>query len=95
MNSGWTAQIEAWLHSLQQQNHSPHTLAAYRRDLAWLAGFQPQSELARPLFTAALRRLGQQNRHPRSIARRLSAWRQFCRWLVQIGYLKANIYVQR
>ena len=59
MNGGWTAQIEAWLHSLQQQNHSPHTLAAYRRDLAWLAGFQPQSELARPLFTAALRRLGQ------------------------------------
>ena len=90
MNGGWTAQIEAWLHSLQQQNHSRHTLAAYRRDLAWLADFQPQSELARPLFTAALRRLSQQNQHPRSIARRLSAWRQFCRWLVQIGYLKAD-----
>ncbi|MDU4300428.1 MULTISPECIES: tyrosine-type recombinase/integrase [Eikenella] len=90
MSIGWTAQIEAWLHSLQQQNHSPHTLAAYRRDLAWLADFQPQSKLARPLFTAALRQLGQQNQHPRSIARRLSAWRQFCRWLVQIGYLKAN-----
>ena len=90
MNGGWTAQIEAWLHSLQQQNHSPHTLAAYRRDLTWLADFQPQSKLARPLFTAALRQLGQQNQHPRSIARRLSAWRQFCRWLVQIGYLKAD-----
>lgn len=90
MSSGWIAQIEAWLHSLQQQNHSPHTLAAYRRDLAWLADFQPQSELARPLFTAAMRQLGQQNRHPRSIARRLSAWRQFCRWLVQTGYLKAD-----
>jgi len=90
MSIGWTAQIEAWLHSLQQQNHSPHTLAAYRRDLAWLADFQPQSKLARPLFTAALRQLGQQNQHPRSIARRLSAWRQFCRWLVQIGYLKAD-----
>ena len=90
MNGSWTAQIEAWLHSLQQQNHSPHTLAAYSRDLAWLADFQPQSELARPLFTAALRQLGQQNQHPRSIARRLSAWRQFCRWLVQTGYLKAD-----
>ncbi len=90
MNGGWTAQIEAWLHSLQQQNHSPHTLAAYSRDLAWLADFQPQSKLARPLFTAALRQLGQQNQHPRSIARRLSAWRQFCRWLVQTGYLKAD-----
>ena len=90
MNGGWTAQIEAWLRSLQQQNHSPHTLAAYRRDLTWLADFQPQSKLARPLFTAALRQLGQQNQHPRSIARRLSAWRQFCRWLVQIGYLKAD-----
>ena len=90
MNGSWIAQIEAWLHSLQQQNHSPHTLAAYRRDLAWLADFQPQSELARPLFTAALRQLGQQNQHPRSIARRLSAWRQFCRWLVQTGYLKAD-----
>ena len=90
MNGGWTAQIEAWLRSLQQQNHSPHTLAAYRRDLTWLADFQPQSKLARPLFTAALRQLGQQNQHPRSIARRLSAWRQFCRWLVQTGYLKAD-----
>ena len=90
MNGSWTAQIEAWLHSLQQQNHSPHTLAAYSRDLAWLADFQPQSKLARPLFTAAMRQLGQQNQHPRSIARRLSAWRQFCRWLVQTGYLKAD-----
>ena len=90
MNGSWTAQIEAWLHSLQQQNHSPHTLAAYSRDLAWLADFQPQSELARPLFTAALRQLGQQNQHPRSIARRLSAWRQFCRWLVQTGNLKSD-----
>ena len=40
MSIGWTAQIEAWLHSLQQQNHSPHTLAAYRRDLVWLADYE-------------------------------------------------------
>ncbi|MBH5329614.1 tyrosine-type recombinase/integrase [Eikenella sp. S3360] len=90
MTLPWTQQIEPWLHTLQQQNLSAHTQAAYRRDLAWLARFQPQAELGRPLFTAALRQLTQEGRHPRSIARRLSAWRQFCRWLVQTGCLKAD-----
>lgn len=90
MTATWTQQIEPWLNTLRQQNLSAHTQAAYRRDLAWLADFQPEAELNRSLFTAALRRLTQQGQHPRSIARRLSAWRQFGRWLVQTGYLKAN-----
>lgn len=90
MNTLWTEQTEAWLLSLQQQGLSPHTLAAYRRDIRWLAEFRPGSELSRTLLTAALRQLTQQGQHPRSIARRLSAWRQLTLWLVRQGYLKAD-----
>ncbi|MDO5639665.1 MAG: tyrosine recombinase XerC [Neisseria sp.] len=81
-----------YLQTLQQQGKSPHTLAAYRRDLEQLSQFLPESAAAetphRRHFTAALKKLSQQEQHPRSMARKLSVWRQYCGWLVQQGLLE-------
>lgn len=87
---GWTAHIDGWLTRLQQQNASPHTLAAYRRDLLWLAAQPAAAALTRPAFTAALKKLTQEGKHPRSIARSLSTWRSFCTHLVTQGLLEAD-----
>lgn len=82
----WTAHIPLWLERLRQRNLSAHTLDAYRRDLAWLSEhFGGEPLLDRRVLTAALMKQTQQNRQPRSIARRLSSWRQFCRYLEQEG----------
>ena len=90
MSGSWIPHIDPWLHSLQQQNVSAHTLAAYRRDLTRLAQQQPDIPLSRSLFTAAIKQLTQQGKHPRTIARHLSSWRSFCAYLLQQGYLKAD-----
>ena len=86
--------IEAYLLTLQQQGKSEHTLAAYRRDLIQLTALLPEDAAAdtphRRHFTAALKKLSQQEQHPRSMARKLSAWRQYCGWLVQKGLLEAD-----
>ena len=66
---------DAWLLSLQQQGKSAHTLAAYRRDLAQLVQLLPQERHSespqRRHFVAALKKLSQQDAHPRSMARKL------------------------
>ncbi|UOO82300.1 tyrosine-type recombinase/integrase [Uruburuella testudinis] len=83
-----------YLQTLQQQGKSAHTLAAYRRDLSQLAALLPETAAGEPPhrrhFTAALKKLSQQEQHPRSMARKLSAWRQYCRWLVEKGLLEAD-----
>lgn len=71
-----------------QRRASPHTLAAYRRDLARLAAIGGDRPLA-DLTAAELRRLAMQlhgrGLAPRSLARMLSAWRAFYRWLARRG----------
>lgn len=83
---------DAYLKTLQQAGKSAHTLDAYRRDLAQLAALLPEDTPAgspsRRHFVAALKKLSRQNSHPRSMARKLSAWRQYCGWLVQQGLLE-------
>ncbi len=83
-----------YLNTLQQQGKSAHTLAAYRRDLNQLATLLPESAAAdtphRRHFTAALKKLSQQEQHPRSMARKLSAWRQYCQWLLQQQLLDSD-----
>lgn len=88
MSTDATALTEAFLATLAHERQaSRHTLAAYRRDLASLL------ELGAVSNAATLRKLGAHDiRHfvmklhgqgmsPRSLARTLSAWRSFYRWL--------------
>lgn len=76
--------ISAYLHRLGQSGKSAHTLAAYQRDLVQLGTLLPQDgELTRAQFVSALKKLSQQNLHPRSLARKLSVWRQYADYLVE------------
>lgn len=88
------APLEAYLLTQQQQNKSPHTLAAYRRDLHQLALLLPEIEPAvmpqRRDFVIVLKRLSQNNIHPRSMIRKLSVWRQYCIFLLKKGILQSN-----
>jgi integrase/recombinase XerC len=88
---------EAWrqgfLSSLRQRNLSGHTVSNYARDVAVLlelAGETPLADLdvhhARR-FIAVLHGRGLQGR---SLARMLSAWRMFYRYLARIDVLKVN-----
>lgn len=43
----------------------------------------PDGELGRAQFVSALKKLSQQNLHPRSLARKLSVWRQYADYLVE------------
>ncbi|WP_304335262.1 tyrosine-type recombinase/integrase, partial [Conchiformibius steedae] len=71
---------------------SPHTLAAYRRDLAQLAELLP-ARVERPQrrdMVSALKKLSQQQLHPRSMARKLSVWRQYCAHLIRQDLLESD-----
>ena len=76
-----------------QRQASPHTLDAYRRDLARLTALAAGAELA-TLNTPQLRRglmaLHAQELAPRSIARTLSAWRSYYAWLARRGVIALN-----
>ena len=88
------APVEVWLGELAgQRRQSAHTLAAYRRDLALLA------ELAAPAALTALQphhirrfvaQLHGRGLSGRTLARVLSAWRGFFRWLCRRGELAQN-----
>jgi integrase/recombinase XerC len=85
---------EAFLAELAvQRQASPHTLAAYRRDLDKLAGIAGDVDLVQ-LTAAHLRRglmvLHGQDLGPRSIARTLSGWRGFYAWLAKKGQVSVN-----
>ena len=78
---------------LTQRQLSPHTIAAYRRDLAELAQLAGHADWPRlnhadmRRFAARLHAAGQ---NPRSIARKLSGWRGFYQWLSLHAALPAN-----
>lgn len=95
--AGVSTEIAAYLQHLQTQRKlSRHTLDGYRRDLAQLASFAP----ATPAATLAgltqfdIRRFASQlhasGLSPVSIARKLSAWRGFFKWLAVQQPLAAN-----
>ena len=85
--------LDGYLKMLEQQGKSAHTLSAYGRDLTELVRLltEGSSETAQDLtrrdFVAALKRLSQQGLSERTLARKLSAWRQYCGWLVQSGMM--------
>jgi integrase/recombinase XerC len=89
--AGWA---QAYIEQLRTQRKlSPHTLDAYRRDLAELAALSGESDWA-ALTQADVRRyaarLHGKELEPRSIARKLSSWRGFFDWLAGQTALAAN-----
>lgn len=88
------AAVERFLAELAHQRAvSPHTLAAYRRDLALLcegpSGKPPEALQAHELRRQAMRLHGR-GLSPRSVARTLSAWRAFYRWLARRGVIASD-----
>lgn len=83
------ARVEAFLAWLGfERGYSARTLEAYRSDLSALSG------LAQPIDEWGLRRwVARQSEagySPRSIARRLSAWRGYFDWLLENGQAQTN-----
>lgn len=76
-----------------QRQLSPHTIAAYRRDLDQLAALLNGAAWT-SVLQADIRRLAgklhAQSLSPRSIARKLSSWRGFFNWLARETALPAN-----
>ena len=76
-----------------QRQLSPHTIAAYRRDLHELTALLGQPDWARVVH-ADIRRLAStlhaRSQSPRSIARKLSSWRGFFDYLARHVALAAN-----
>ncbi len=86
--------VEQFLAELDHQRRaSPHTLSAYRRDLALLAagvGGRPLDALQSHELRRQAMRLHGQGLSARSVARTLSAWRAYYRWLARRGRLAAD-----
>ncbi|MFV1958360.1 MAG: site-specific integrase, partial [Planctomycetota bacterium] len=91
-----TEVLESWLDHLQvEAGASPHTLAAYRRDVGSLLGSlgstgSPQAPLAALTEDALLAWLAADRRRgaaPASTARRLAALRGFVRFALSLGLL--------
>lgn len=84
----------AYLQTMQQQGKSAHSITAYNRDLKQLSALLSENTtdetLHRRHFITALKKLSLQSQHPRSIARKLSVWRQYCDWLVQNNLVDIN-----
>ena len=86
--------VDTFLAELAHQRRaSPHTLAAYGRDLARLADLAGERDLA-GLAPQQLRRfvmqLHGQGLAASSLARTLSAWRAYYRWLARRGAVPHN-----
>lgn len=88
------ASVEQFIAELAHQRRaSPHTLTAYRRDLARLqagVGDRPLADIKSHELRRQAMRLHGQGLAARSVARTLSAWRAYYRWLARRGTLAAD-----
>ncbi len=94
MNEALPAPVCDYLTDIAVQRRlSPHTLAAYRRDLEVLLALAPAGDLL-AVHGADIRRalmaLHGQGLAPRSLARTLSGWRGFYAWLARQGRIGVN-----
>jgi integrase/recombinase XerC len=87
----WQQAIDAFDQTLGEFGKSPHTRAAYRRDLQLLTehGNAPELISAADL-EAQMLQLKDGGHSARSLARHLSAWRQFFEFLVEQGALAVS-----
>jgi len=88
------ASVERFLAELAHQRRaSVHTLSAYQRDLAQLqagVGARPLASLQSHELRRQAMRLHGQGLAARSVARTLSAWRSYYRWLARRGEIAAD-----
>ena len=86
--------VEQFLTELAiQRRASPHTIAAYRRDLTRLTALAAEvapAALQAPQLRRGLMQLHARELAPRSIARTLSAWRSYYTWLARRGAIALN-----
>ncbi|MBU1236945.1 MAG: tyrosine recombinase XerC [Gammaproteobacteria bacterium] len=86
--------VDAFLAELTHQRRaSPHTVSAYGRDLArlaTLAGDAPLVELQPHQLKRFAMQLHGKGLAARSLARTISAWRAYYRWLAKRGAIEVN-----
>ncbi len=94
MDAGKLDWVERYLAQLATQRQlSAHTVGAYRRDLLTLVTLShdtPWTDLTHGALRGFAARLHAQQLGPRSIARKLSSWRGFFKWLSHHTTLAAN-----
>ncbi len=80
-------ELPQYLRTLSQANCSIHTLKAYERDIGQLQKLLQEKNtglpesMSRRHIVWAFKRLSQNNLHPHSLARKLSAWRGYNHYL--------------
>jgi integrase/recombinase XerC len=86
--------VRQWLTHLERnRRYSPHTLAAYQRDLQQLvklADGKRLEQLVNGNIRHFLARLHSQGHGPRSLARMLAAWRGFYKWSAPLTGMSSN-----
>jgi len=85
--------IARFIRSLQERNASPHTIKAYRTDLAQFAEYVgPQSwrDIDHVLIRGYLANLYERGLSKTSVARALAALRSLYKWLAQEGEVEQN-----
>ena len=88
-----TAAIDAFLAALRARQYSPATVATYAIDLAHLlqlVGDVAAASLTSHDIRRALATLHARGQQPKTLARTLSAWRSFYRYLARQGEVAAN-----
>ena len=89
----FAAAIDAFLAHLRARHYSPRTVTAYAEDLrhlAELAGETPPGQLTSHDIRRFLATLHAGGFAPKSLARILSGWRSFFRYLGRAGTVEAN-----
>ena len=85
--------VAQFIRSLQERNASPHTIKAYRTDLAQFAeyvGSQSWRDIDHVLIRGYLSSLYERGLSKTSVARALAALRSLYKWLAQEGEVEQN-----
>ncbi len=85
--------VAQFLRSLQERNASPHTIKAYRTDLAQFADYvgpQGWRDIDHVLIRGYLSSLYERGLSKTSVARALAALRSLYKWLAQEGEVEQN-----
>jgi integrase/recombinase XerC len=85
--------VAKFIRALQERNASPHTIKAYRTDLAQFTeyvGPQGWSDIDHVLIRGYLANLYERGLSKTSVARSLAALRSLYRWLAQEGEVEQN-----